>query len=318
MFEYTQHNHFKFGYDHKDWFVNRSNENQEFVTSYGRAETNLLSWRKTNVLAAQKIRMASNNSKIWLLYSGGIDSEVCVKSFMEANISFQVAIMRYENDSNIHDIRFALDFCKRNDLSYKLFDLNISKFWGSHELYQIVDLCHCVSPQLAACLWLGDQVDGIPVIAQGESYLKKIVPDDYVPGVSPYLPSPWHYIESDRLCSLFRYFIFKNKPAVPAFFQYLPEQILSFVTKNHRLQMLIANQVPGKLGTRSSKFQMYTEDYPELEPREKLHGFEKFDELHKKYRTELAQRFPLADEDYSIPVEKLIQQLSPIEKFNAL
>ncbi len=313
MFEYTKNNRFKFGYDYKNWYTNRISSKQKFVTEYGNAETDLTSWRHANVMAAKEIHRAAKDQKIWVLYSGGIDSEVCLKSFLEAKVPIEIAIMKYENDFNLHDINYALNFCKKQNLPYKLFNLNISQFWGSKEMYEIVDLCHCVSPQLAACLWLGEQVDGIPVIAQGDPYLKKIVSKDYVPGLSPYLPTPWHYVESDRLCSLFRYFMFRKRPAVPAFFQYIPEQMLSFIKYNKLLQELINNRIEGKLGTRTSKFQMYLEEYPELEVRPKLHGFEQFEDLHSKYRHELAQKFPLADEDFTIPVESMISLLMPKE-----
>lgn len=315
MFEYTKQNHFKFGFDNKDWYLNRTSSNQKFVTEYGRAKTDLTSWRQANLKAAKEIYLAARDKKIWVLYSGGIDSEVCLKSFLEAKVPIEIAIMKYEDDSNLHDISYAFNFCKKHDLPFKIYNLNISKFWGSEEMYEIVDLCHCVSPQLAACLWLGEQVDGVPVIAQGDPYLKKIVPKDYVPGVSPYLPSPWHYVESSRLCSLFRYFMFKKKPAVPAFFQYIPEQILSFIKHNGLLQELINNRVVGKLGTRTSKLPMYSEEYPELQERPKLHGFEQFEELHSKYRLELAERFPLEDEDFTIPVEQMIKLLEPKDNF---
>lgn len=314
MFEYTQGNHFKFGYNYKDWYCNRTSEDQKFVTSYGRASQDFTSWRQANIYAAKEIHRAVQGKKIWVLLSGGIDSEICLKSFLEAQIPVEIAILKYESDSNIHDIDYALRFCKARNLSYKIFDLNVSKFWGSKEMYEIVDLCHCVSPQLAACLWLGDQVDGVPVIAQGDPYLKKEISMDYVPGESPYLPSPWSYVESDRLCSLFRYFMYKQKPAVPAFFQYVPEQILTFLKHNRYLQELINNRIVGKLGTRTSKFQMYQEEYPELEIRPKFHGFESFETLHSQYRTELAERFPLADEDFLIRYNDMVKLLSPIEE----
>ncbi len=310
MFEYTYQNHFKFGYDDNEWYCNRSSPLQKFVTSYGRATSDLKSWREANQLAARQIKM-STDLPIWVLYSGGIDSEICLKSFLDEGINVEVAIMRFKNGLNEHDINYAFKFCHQYNLQYSIFDIDILEFWNSSEYLQIVDLCHCVSPQLAACLWLADQVEGLPIIAQGDPYLKKSIPKDYIPGVSPYLPSDWYYNESDRLCSLFRFFILKNKPAVPAFFQYLPEQILSFLKYNNYLKKLINNEIVGKLGTRTSKALMYREDYPELEFRPKYHGFEQLEEVHAHHRAELAKRFPLADTDFSIKYEDLILALTP-------
>ncbi len=308
-YQYTNKNHFKYGYDLSDPFKKRQNSIQVFNFEYGQVENKDLVWRQSNALAAQKIR---NNfvGPICVLFSGGTDSEVCIRSFLEAQIPISIATMRFDNNLNAHDLEHAKRFAEKLKIEIKYFDLNILDFWKSKKMLEIVDSISCVSPILASHLWLAEQVSGVPVLAQGEPHLKKTIPKNYSPGISPYLPSDWYLVESERLCSLYQYFIELNIPAVPGFFQYLPEQIYSFCYKNPILKDLVENKVVGKLGTRTSKNKMIHFFYPEIELRTKFTGFEKIENHHDLLRKSLAERFPYNDNYKNISFPDLKKMLS--------
>lgn len=308
-FEYTLNNHFKFGYGPDQWFETRKKSDQIFQVQFGPTKNIHLNWPESNRQAAVEIYERLPHP-ISVLFSGGMDSEICVRSFLDIGLDINIYCLRMHNNLNQHDIDFVQKFSKSNGIKVELIDLNIEDFWQSPTFYNIVDPIQCVSPILACHLWLCDQVDGTPVIAQGEPHLKKVIPIDYVPGQSPYINSPWYLVESERLCSLYLHFILKNKPAAPGFFQYLPEQFLSYLTKNSILKNLIENQIIGKLGTRSSKNKIINQFYPEIEPRPKYTGFENIEELHKKKRIELAHRFPINDENFNIDYTELVRVLS--------
>jgi hypothetical protein len=230
-----------------------------------------------------------------VLLSGGVDSEVCLRSFLSIGISPTIATLRFANDLNSYDLYHVRRVARELGLSIKYFDLNPFEFWQSKELYEITDPISCVSPLLACHLWLSKQVSGTPIIAQGEPHLIKPVPDEYVPGESDYLNTEWQLVESERLCSLYQYFMINGAPAIPGFFQYLPEQIFSFCYKNPFLSELVNNRVVGKLGTRSSKNKMIYQFYPEVTKRDKQTGVELFQKTHDYYRNLLSLRYPHSD-----------------------
>ena len=306
--QWTHRNHFEFGYDDELKFQNRISSRQKFTFRYGSVAHRETSWRRANFEAARQIR-ENFQGDLWILLSGGTDSEVCARAFLEAKIPVRFASLRYEDNLNRHDLFYAEKFARSVGQELHYFDLSVREFWGSSRLLDYVDPIRCVSPILACHLWLADQVPGVPIIAQGEPHLKKIISDDYVPGVSPYLPSEWYLVESERLCSLYRHFVRKNRPAVPGFFQYTPEQIYSFCFHNPIMEELVNNRLIGKLGTRTSKNAMVAQFYPELERREKFTGFEKIQDLHDEYRTKLAQRFPDSDESVRIYYQNLKARL---------
>lgn len=308
MFEYTLDNHFRFGYQSAPWFQPRQSSQQKFLAVYGTPKNFHLNWRESNRLAAREIAHRMPHP-IWIMLSGGTDSEACLRTFVEEEIPVRVATLRFKGGFNRHDIEYAFSYSRETGQKLEVFDLNIEDFWNGLELYYIVDPIRCVSPILAAHLWLANQLDGTPVMAQGEPHLKKKVTDNYIPGLSPYGNEPWYLIESERLCSLYSHFILTGKPAVPGFYQYLPEQTLSFLRNNPILGDLVQNKIEGKLGTRSSKNQMVRQFYPEMEERVKYTGFETLAELHDLKRMELAQRFPDSDAYFSISYENLLNQL---------
>lgn len=312
MFEYTYKNHFMFGYEPDRFFCNRQSGQEVFIAKYGRSERSLSSWREANIQACVDIHRKCRGP-IWVLFSGGVDSEICVRSFLEARVPIKIATLKFQNGLNEHDISYVKRFENKFGVESVYFELDLEKFWTSPEFYRLVDHIQCVSPILACHLWLADQLDGTPIIGQGEPHLKKEVPEDYVPGESPYMPSPWMLVESERLCSLYKHFIFQNRAAVPGFYQYLPEQFYSYLKFNPFLEDLVNNRVVGKLGTRTSKNKIAYQFYPEIQPREKQTGFEFIQGLHDHKRAELALRFPHSDANFYIGYQELLNQLKPRE-----
>lgn len=309
MFEYTQGNHFKFGYNGMNLYQQRASSTDRFTAEYGQAKKNLKNWRQANEDAALDI-YEKKEGDLWLLLSGGMDSEICLRSFLDQGLPLKTVTLRYkdidQNEELIHVDRLIRDF----NIDHQFVDIALLDFIESSKFYKTVDLVKCVSPIIGCQLWLANSVAGTPIIAQGEVHLKKEIPDDYVPGVSPYLPSDWYLYESERLCSIYMNFLLQNKSAIPGFFQYTPEQTYTFLSNNPVLKKLVTNQIPGKLGTRSSKNIMSAQFYPEIPVRTKLHGWESIQKVHDDLREKLALRFPDSDDSYKIEYHSLVRHLS--------
>lgn len=281
-FQFTAKNHFQFGYE----------LNGNFQFQYGSVEENIEDWKHSNQLAAQRIA-ENTKSKIVILLSGGIDSEICLRHFIELQAPVEAVTLRFSNHANEYDLQHVRRIQNETGIHVHYYDLDPEKFWNSKEMLEITDPIQCVSPLLAAHLWLTEMHTGMPVFAQGEPHLVKSADDN------------WKIVESERLCSLYRHFALSSRPAIPGFFQYLPEQIYSFCFHNPLLKQLINNEIPGKLGTRSSKNKMIYQFYPELAVREKRTGVELIQNLHDYHRKRLAERYPEADRIAYLDYDKL-------------
>ncbi len=299
----TDQNHFKFGYNNR-FFNFREKSTDQWCVSYGRCHREPLSFKEECIETAKKIETATK-LPIWLLFSGGADSEVVLRSFLMAKVAFKIAIMRFKFDLNLHDISIAVKICEQLGLKYYFFDLDLMDFWHT-SLLDYTEPTYCITPLLAPHMWLIDQLDGYPVLGSGECLLVKDRPHDYTPGVSPYEVSQWQLFEKEKIAAWYRHLMHRNREGCAGFFQYTPEILLSYL-RDPFVENLTSCKIIGKLSSVSSKLKIY-QQYFDIENKEKYHGFEQVNE--SKFREALLLLNPHADEIAKTPVTKLIRQLS--------
>lgn len=341
MFEYTRSQHFQFGYakpqrpltdENVSWMSRRQAKDEIFVAKYGRAETKLPSWRVANKQAAIAILEDCRRRSLTPLvcYSGGLDSEIALVAFLEArketdpDFPISVVTLYLDGDLNSHDTKFVEIFKSRlsdfgfseKGLTFYRRQLNAIDFWNSEEFLALAKETQIVSPIVLCQLWLCAEMlkenpQFLPIIGQGEIHLVKDTSERYVPGVSPYTPTVWRIVETENLCGMYRYFIKRGAPAIPGFFQYLPEQFESQLRTNSVIHELLSHCRVGKLGTRSSKREIVMQDYPELESRPKFHGFETIEAAHDLCRKRLGELMPECEAHWYQDVFSLYQNLRP-------
>lgn len=123
----THDNHFEFGWGDGVFNFNECHKRPYWV-KFGRAQYIPTSFRAECVRAA---RLIGENAKkpIMICYSGGMDSEIVVRSFMEADVPFEVVIMNLSYNGNLnvnsHDNIYAYDFVKKHDIRYRTLTLDL-------------------------------------------------------------------------------------------------------------------------------------------------------------------------------------------------
>jgi hypothetical protein len=87
----------------------------------------LLPWKEQIANTVKSIY--KNTSKpIMICLSGGIDSEIVAREFLESNVPFTAVIFKHDAGTNDHDIQFALTFCKENNIEFKIIEFNFDNF----------------------------------------------------------------------------------------------------------------------------------------------------------------------------------------------
>lgn len=290
--ELSHHNHFQFGYNGVP-FSFRKETHDIWEVSYGpclRTAGNF----KEECISAAKIIGEKSMGRVMVLFSGGVDSEVALRSFVLAGVPVKAAIMRYEDDLNLHDINYALKACQKLGIDHYFFDLKIRDFW-EHSLSNYADSVYCISPQLIATMWLIDQVDEYPVIGSGECLLVR-------------RGNSWDLWEKERIAAWYRHFIVRNRSGCPGFFQYTPELMLSYLQDPFVIESLkwLPNDVISNV---SIKLPLYQNHFP-LETRLKYTGFEKLQSEDWQYRQMLIKKFPDCDAVFKSEINQLKLALS--------
>lgn len=129
-FNYTHQNHFKWGWG-DDWY-NKPDPTQKYKIHLGHVSRPVGSFRQECINAARLIADKATKPIIIGL-SGGSDSQIVCLSFMEIGVPFKVVIVKlYTGDGKLcngHDIATAYEFCKKFNLEYIEFSLNMDKFY---------------------------------------------------------------------------------------------------------------------------------------------------------------------------------------------
>lgn len=284
LFQYTLENHFRFGYDGEP-FVERPSADASFTAEYGRCDSRVGDFREECRRAACLVR-DSTDLPLDVLFSGGCESEIVVRSFLAAGIPIRITIMRFKNDLNRHDIQYALDFCRQRDLEFKLIELDLLDFW-ENRAPAYAEKSKAVSPQFPPLMWLCDQVDGFPVIGSGECFVG--IRDAEQPGSVARRGEPWYLHEEEKSASWYRFLIADGRPGVPGFFQYTPELMYAFLDEDWT-RRLAAGLVPGEVANERTKLKVYKKHF-DLEDRPKYTGYEQVMEHDRVFRAVLESQY---------------------------
>lgn len=269
----TENNHFIYKYNEIP-FTHRVSFLEKFSAEYGTPQKSVLDFKSECVRTAKSIS-ASTSEKICVLLSGGKDSEVVLQSFVLAQVRVTAVIVRFEEDLNLHDICYAVVACEKFQIPYKFLDINIKRYW-ENDLFYYATKSQSISPQMCMLMYAADQVDGYPVIASGDCYLE-------------HQNDSWSLLEKEKIVSLYKHFQFKNRNACPAFFQYTPEIIYSFMRAAPIRNLIQQTQVANSI---EAKYETYKVSGFSLLDRKKYTGYEKLQDLDYKFRSSLRTILP--------------------------
>lgn len=201
----------------------------------------------------------SISEKFDVLFSGGIDSEIIIRTFKDLGINHNTFIFRYENDINSLDVEYATAFCQSLNIPYKIIDLNLKNFFENEAIYFFNKTYTPKASRLVHCKFF-DFLDNVPIMGDGDPYWKKL--DD-----------GWKLnLGEDGHCSTV-YTSSIGRKSICDWYEYSPEILTSFCGHNV-IQNLIKDKIVGKQSSYSSRWLMYKEIWPDVIYRQKLTGFE--------------------------------------------
>jgi len=316
--EFTYGNHFKYGYN-GEWFNKRESERDVYMTKFGKIEREPNSFLEECYDVARKIFDYSimKDASVDLMFSGGSESEMMVRSFTDQNLPINIHIMVYDNHKNLHDIAHAITFCERNNLDYVIHELDAEKFIMEKGLLY-ASFSQCITPRMLPHMWLMQQLKGgVVVMGMGECYIShKNVKQyyDYKDGQiirnskNDYETAPWYFYEREKINSWYRFAEREGIMAIPGFFQYTPEIMLAFLEENLTKE-LVECQHWGKLSNTSTKLQIYEKYFPNLMQKYKKDGFEMLLHLDSQLRPELQKEYGWYSQEYKIEYNELVRKL---------
>jgi hypothetical protein len=191
---------------------------------------------------------ASRQGKLYLMYSGGVDSEYILSIFLSLKIDITPVIVRLKPNYNEHDIKYAFDFCKSKNLNPLVIDIDFDEFVKSGQIVDIANEYQIAAYQFPSTFYAMSQLDGTVVTGNHgppHLFLNKST-------------NTWHVDEIEPYHTVLKYFDKNKIYGCPFFLVYTAEQYLSFL-EHPVMQDLVNHKYPGKLGNNSTKKFVYND-----------------------------------------------------------
>lgn len=192
---------------------------------------------------------SNNVGKFQVLYSGGADSEYICNCFLYLGISFDPIIINLVDGSgnsyNIHDYKYAIEFCKCKNLNPIIYTLDFQKFVNDGDIVSIANEISCAAIEVPATVYIAGKLDGFTILGNNPPYLKLNKTANI-----------WEYTATEEIFSTLKYYEKFKLNGCPFLLSYTPEMLLSFLL-DPTIKNLCTNKLPGKIGSNSSKSHVY-------------------------------------------------------------
>lgn len=102
-----------------------------------------------------------------VLYSGGLDSELVLLSCIKNSIPVIAITLIIKVEGliiNTHDLYYAEKFCRENDITHKLVELEGNSFYESGKYLDYLTPYYIIEPHVATHIWLIEQCSYFPII----------------------------------------------------------------------------------------------------------------------------------------------------------
>lgn len=274
MVEITHKNLIYFGYD--GGILNTKTRNDSISWTFTPVSRKVGTLQEecieTAKLVAEKATLLNRTPVI--LLSGGSDSQVVAKSFLEANIDFETISFKYSTGMLDYETFYIDRFVQRNNLKHRY----INKDWVSwlktkeaEELYLSSNTVYVTEVPHLSILNLVWEEGGFPIMGSGD-------PDFVRYG------SEWKYARSEAVgTAYYKHCINQNIESCIGFFVYTPEIALSFLQEKSFIDMIYGADKNSALlhGGRPLKIKTFRKYWPDIEYQHKISHFLRYENLYR-------------------------------------
>lgn len=199
-----------------------------------------------------------------LMFSGGTDSEIVLRSFLEIGIVPRCCFINFIGDYNSQDRLLAQQICDELNVKLEVLDFDVKEFYYSGQAAEFAESLQC--RQIAyLTVYYNILKLQMPAVMGGEMLMRRHV---YHNG------SQWYYcFRENEDASAMRFSLKHSIPLVNEWFSYTPEMI-AYYLEDPDIQRLITEKYNYKLASVSSKNQILQRLFPNLVDKVKTHGYE--------------------------------------------
>lgn len=300
MFNFTYQNHLKYSIGGRDYGY-RNNPRDKFCVEIGTVDVSYYNRNdyKTELSRISRMILSDLGKDLVLFLSGGTDSEIVLRSFLDIGFKPRCVTIKFENDYNLLDIKEAEEISKELDVDLEVINFNIKDFYFSGEAEEFAQKIQCTQITYLMVYYHVLKLSA-PSVMGGELLLSRFIDRKN---------NFWYYtFRENEDASAIRFSNTFNIPLVNEYFSYTPEIMLYFLESPLVFQML---KKPYKLTSVSSKNTILEQLYPEVRSKIKTHGFEKLLAFNYQcYKTLIKDEYRRLEFSLDgIPLDQVINRL---------
>ena len=276
----SENNWYKWSYGDEPFFGRQIN-NLTFHTSYACGFKGVVGNFKEELhKAASSTLDHYPGLKPCVFFSGGLDSELVLRSYIDIGANPIVNIFRFEDHINEYDVSYAIVICETLGVKYNIIDFNIANFF-EHDAETISDIAQIDRPRGLPQLKFLDYTEGFAVLGIGDPRWTRSVKDN----------TPWILLDQEHDTGWDKYILHKNIPAIAQWFKWTPELVLAYTELDWFKNLIINNKWIGREGVTSTKIIGYKEAYHDLLQRDKKTGMEPIGSLIDEFEEFLKKKY---------------------------
>lgn len=291
---------FTYGYD-DGYFNLRKSEDSRFCCYYKKASYIPKSFKEECIRVCCKIAdVAEDLGRIpTILLSGGLDSEIVVRAFIDSGRKFQVVSNRFAKEHNQHELFYIERFVQDKKINVEYVDIDIEKWLPSQESLELADISKCPYSEMLPTMKLIKEVwferNGLPILGNGDFYAVNN-------------GGSWEYVELEYIVAWMRYCNENRIISAVNFFQLTPEITLSMALDPLMQNTISKNKHPN---VRSTKYLVYKKNWIDVSLREKFNGAEKIQKLCDSINDEYLSKYSIYTSKWTMPLENYLELLMP-------
>jgi hypothetical protein len=302
MHSFTHYNHLRYTIGGR-LFGFRNHGAEKYEVSLGRIDKD--HYRRNNY-RSELIRITDMvyrdlGKDLLLFLSGGTDSEIVLRNFIEYGIKPRCVVIRFKDGYNAADVDEAIEMCKELDVKLEILDFDVKNFFYSGEASDFAKKIQCTQITYLMAYYHVYKLSA-PSVMGGELLLTR-----YITKHSNY----WYYtFRENEDASAMRFSNIFDIPLVNEWFSYTPEIMLYFLEATDAgIENLFSD--PYKLTSVSSKNAILKKLYPDIRSKVKTHGFEKLLAFnYEAYKSILADSYKRLEHSLDgIPLSKALMYL---------
>lgn len=303
----THKQHIKHWIGNRPMAVCRQNTLEGTRLAVGRCDRHLMDFKSEIHTNAQLIyeTHCSPGQPVNIFFSGGLDSEVMLRAFVEQGIPYKCHILYYEG-INDQEVKSAYEYCSRAGIKPKVYDFDMYHFFESGVAINFGKFYECSHLPHLSILWHVQNYTQGPVALGGEPILQKRLNEELFIQTGK-KENKWYIIidENDVLVT-FRYSAYTKVPVIFDFFAYTPESTLAYLTDPDVMSVIHGSS---KNNFMAEKSKLYA-NYWDIKARPKYYTLERARRLFFDAAREINSVLPVPNNNaLAISCEDAIKQL---------